>query len=104
MLSQRDAQLSAWHFFFNIIPFSEWLQQVKITPRKDNPASTLLDFSENNFLRISCGGLVLGTKNSVEHFPILAGVRPVSEKVMEESPDLKGDWFPQVDSREWRSV
>ncbi|CAK3875036.1 Conidial yellow pigment biosynthesis polyketide synthase [Lecanosticta acicola] len=66
----------------NIVSFEKWLEMVQNAPQKDNPASTLLDFLDDNFLRMSCGGLVLDTKQSVEHSKILAGVGPVSETVM----------------------
>ena len=65
----------------NIIPFADWLEKVKNAPQKDNPASTLLDFLDDNFLRMSCGGLVLDCKKTVEHSPHLAATGPVSEIV-----------------------
>ena len=65
----------------NVIPFQEWMDRVRNAPQKNNPASTLLDFLEDNFLRMSCGGLVLDTKKTLEHSKTLREVGPVSEKV-----------------------
>ncbi|KAF1347668.1 beta-ketoacyl synthase [Delphinella strobiligena] len=66
----------------DIVPFDDWLERVRKAPQKDNPASTLLEFLDDNFLRMSCGGLVLDTKHSVEHSKSLAAVGPVPEKVL----------------------
>lgn len=43
----------------NLGPFEEWLERMRAAPQRNNPAATLLDFLDNNYLRISCGGLVL---------------------------------------------
>ena len=68
----------------NIIPFEDWLEKVKNAPQKDNPASTLLDFLDDNFLRMSGGGLVLDCKKTLEHSPILAACGPVSDIVAQK--------------------
>ena len=65
----------------NVISFEEWKDRVRNAPQKNNPASTLLDFLEDNFLRMSCGGLVLDTKKTLEHSKTLREVGPVSETV-----------------------
>lgn len=65
----------------NVIPFPEWLQKVRDAPQKNNPASSLADFLEDNFLRMSCGGLVLDTRKTMEHSATLRAVTPVSETV-----------------------
>ncbi|KAL3433416.1 hypothetical protein BDV09DRAFT_171928 [Aspergillus tetrazonus] len=68
----------------NIIPFEKWIQRVKDYPRQvegaegDNPAILLVDFLDNNFIRMSCGGLLLETKKSREHSKTLANLGPVS--------------------------
>lgn len=64
------------------VPFAEWLEMVRNAPQKDNPASTLLEFLDDNFLRMSCGGLVLDTKHSCQHSPTLAAVGPVPDNVL----------------------
>lgn len=65
----------------NVVPFQEWIERVRNAPQKDNPASTLLEFLEDNFLRMSCGELVLDTKKTLEHSKTLREVGPVSETV-----------------------
>lgn len=66
----------------NLIPFEEWVERVRSAPQRNNPASTLLDFLDSNYLRMSCGGLVLDTKKTLEHSKTLAAVGPVSEEVV----------------------
>ena len=46
----------------NVIPFQEWIERVRNVPQKNNPASTLLELLEDDFLQMSCGGLVLDTE------------------------------------------
>jgi len=65
----------------NVVPFQEWIERVRNAPQKNNPASSLLEFLEDNFLRMSCGGLVLDTKKTLEHSKTLREVGPVSETV-----------------------
>lgn len=65
----------------DVIPFHEWTERVRNAPQKNNPVATLLDFLEENFQRMSCGGLVLDTKKCVEHSKTLREVGPVSETV-----------------------
>lgn len=65
----------------NMIPFKEWVERVKAHGQRNNPAATLLDFLDDNYLRMSCGGLVLDVKHTLEHSKTLAGVGPVSEEV-----------------------
>lgn len=68
----------------NIIPFSEWVRRVRQFPGNvewDNPAAKLIEFLDDNFLRMSCGGLLLDTAKSREHSKALAAVGPVSGDV-----------------------
>ncbi|KAL8677817.1 MAG: hypothetical protein Q9186_005797 [Xanthomendoza sp. 1 TL-2023] len=65
----------------NVIPFPRWMERVRNAPQKNNPASTLVEFLEDNFQRLSCGGLVLDTKKTLEHSKTLRGVGPVSKTV-----------------------
>ncbi|ORY66531.1 polyketide synthase [Pseudomassariella vexata] len=65
----------------NVVPFGEWLEKVRHAPQRGNPAATLLDFLDDNFLRMSCGGLVLDVKRTLEHSESLRKVGPVSEEV-----------------------
>jgi thioester reductase-like protein len=66
----------------NLIPFKEWVARVRAAPQRNNPAATLLDFLESTYLRMSCGGLVLDVKHTLEHSKTLAAVGPVSEEVV----------------------
>ncbi|KAI3324539.1 putative polyketide synthase [Xylariaceae sp. AK1471] len=74
----------------NVIPLSEWIQRVKDHTREigarehegDNPAILLIDFLEDNFVRMSCGGLLLDTAKAREHSRTLANCGPVSEDLV----------------------
>lgn len=65
----------------NVVPFQEWIERVRNGPEKNNPASTLVGFLEDNYVRMSCGGLVLDSKKTLEHSKTLREVGPVSETV-----------------------
>ncbi|KAK5989545.1 Non-reducing polyketide synthase fsr1 [Cladobotryum mycophilum] len=65
----------------NLIPFEEWVERVRAAPQRNNPASTLLEFLDSNYLRMSCGGLVLDVGKALEHSTTLSAVGPVSEDV-----------------------
>ncbi|KAJ6013598.1 polyketide synthase [Penicillium herquei] len=68
----------------NIIPFNDWIQRVRRSPlpvETENPAGRLVDFLDDHFLRMSCGGLLLDTTHTQEHSPTLAGQGPVSADV-----------------------
>ncbi|KAF2204082.1 ketoacyl-synt-domain-containing protein [Delitschia confertaspora ATCC 74209] len=66
----------------NLIPFDEWVERVRRAPASNNPAQTLLEFLDDNYLRMSCGGLVLDVKKTLEHSKVLSAVGPVSEGVV----------------------
>jgi len=69
-----------------VIAFKEWVRRVRRFPgsvEKDNPAFKLIDFLDDNFLRMSCGGLLLDTDRTREHSPSLAAMGPVSAEVAE---------------------
>ncbi|KAM4057312.1 starter unit:ACP transacylase in aflatoxin biosynthesis domain-containing protein [Hirsutella rhossiliensis] len=66
----------------NLIPFHEWVERVRRAPAHNNPASALVDFLDSNYLRMSCGGLVLGVENALEHSKTLSSTGPVSEEVI----------------------
>ncbi|KAF2204959.1 hypothetical protein GQ43DRAFT_95556 [Delitschia confertaspora ATCC 74209] len=70
----------------NILPFKEWVRRVRHFPgsvEKDNPAFKLIDFLDENFLRMSCGGLLLDTVKTREHSLSLTGMGEVSKEVAE---------------------
>ncbi|KAJ9148399.1 Male sterility, NAD-binding [Pleurostoma richardsiae] len=53
-----------------VIPFREWTRRVRAYPgedERDNPAAKLVDFLEQDFERMSCGGILLRTEHSCEH-------------------------------------
>jgi thioester reductase-like protein/acyl carrier protein len=66
----------------NLIPFEEWVERVRAAPQRNNPAATLLEFLDSNYLRMSCGGLVLDVQRTLEHSSTLSTVGPVSEEVV----------------------
>lgn len=67
------------------IPFEEWIHRVRnapsSVPEADNPAIKLVDFLDHNFLRMSCGGLLLQTDKAKQHSKTLRAVQPVTEEV-----------------------
>ena len=66
----------------NLIPFQDWVERVRVAGQRNNPAATLLDFLDDNYQRMSCGGLVLDVAKTLEHSKTLAEVGPVSEEVV----------------------
>ncbi|EER25597.1 polyketide synthase, putative [Coccidioides posadasii C735 delta SOWgp] len=65
------------------MPFKEWLDTVARSskPETENPAGRLVDFLEQNFERLSCGGLVLDTTKAQEHSAAMRALAPVSAEV-----------------------
>lgn len=64
----------------NIIPYQDWLDRVKKCPsHKDaeNPAKKVMDFLENHFLRMACGGLILDTEEATAISKTLKSAQPV---------------------------
>ncbi|KAL4745839.1 hypothetical protein BDW72DRAFT_210967 [Aspergillus terricola var. indicus] len=64
----------------NIIPFKSWISRVRRSPlpmETENPAARLVDFLDDHFERMSCGGLVLDTSKAKEHSATMAEVGPV---------------------------
>ncbi|WQF85464.1 Putative Acyl transferase domain superfamily, phosphopantetheine binding ACP domain, thiolase [Colletotrichum destructivum] len=78
-----------------VLPFKEWTRLVreytppasvgkeKPGPEMKNPAKLLIDFLEDDFERMSCGGVLLGTAHAREHSRTLAGFGAVSEEYLE---------------------
>ena len=66
----------------DLIPFEDWVDRVRATPQHNNPANTLLEFLDTNYLRMSCGGLVLDVAHTLEHSASLAAVQGVREDVV----------------------
>ncbi|KAI1123177.1 putative polyketide synthase [Nemania abortiva] len=85
----------------SVIPLDEWIRRVKdrsssgVSAREhegENPAILLVDFLEDNFVRMSCGGLLLDTARAREHSATLAGCGPVGEDLV------------QLYVRSWREI
>ncbi|KAI0109236.1 putative polyketide synthase [Nemania sp. FL0031] len=74
----------------SVIALDEWIQRVKDHTRElgarehegDNPAILLIGFLEDNFVRMSCGGLLLDTAKAREHSMALARCGPVGEDLV----------------------
>jgi hypothetical protein len=67
-----------------IIPFKTWIQKVRRSPlllETENPAARLVDFLDDHFERMSCGGLVLDTTKAKEHSETMAKQGPVSPEL-----------------------
>lgn len=68
----------------NIIPFDDWIQRVRHfsgSVETENPAGKLIEFLEDNFLRMSCGGLILDVTKTKEHSRTLRNEGPVSAEL-----------------------
>ncbi|CAI7648453.1 unnamed protein product [Penicillium glandicola] len=67
----------------HFMPFEEWLDMVAHSskPEIENPAGRMADFLEQNFERLSCGGLVLDTTKAQEHSAAMRALAPVSAEV-----------------------
>lgn len=72
-----------------IVPFHEWVRRVRNWPHSEhnspkgaNPGYLLVDFLESNFIRMSCGGLLMGTSNAREHSSTLAKLGSVSDNLI----------------------
>jgi hypothetical protein len=77
-----------------VVAFGQWVRRVRRFPGAvdDNPAARLVDFLDDNFVRMSCGGLLLETKNTCMHSPTLSAVGPVSDGLVKKYVD----WWKQA--------
>lgn len=67
-----------------VIPLPEWIRRVRAfrgAVEWDNPAAKLVDFLDEDFVRMSCGGVLLGTAKSREHSKTLRRLGAVSADV-----------------------
>ncbi|CAI7662355.1 unnamed protein product [Penicillium glandicola] len=67
------------------IPYGEWLRRVRQFPPSlisENPAARLADFFEADFLRMSCGGMILDTARTKEHSETFRGLGPIEESLV----------------------
>ncbi|KAF2793015.1 NAD(P)-binding protein [Melanomma pulvis-pyrius CBS 109.77] len=67
-----------------ILSFKDWVNLVRRSPlpaETDNPAARLIDFLDDNFERMSCGGLILDTAKAKKHSETMAKMGPVEADV-----------------------
>ena len=67
-----------------VIDFGEWVGRVRSYPGPaewENPAAKLIDFFDQDYTRMSCGGLLLDTSHACEHSETLRAVGPVKPEV-----------------------
>lgn len=76
-----------------VVPFEEWLRRVRSFqgPVRDNPAAQLVDFLDDNFIRMSCGGLLLDTAKAYARSPTLTSVGPVENATVQKYIDYWKD-------------
>ncbi|KAF9698348.1 hypothetical protein EKO04_003885 [Ascochyta lentis] len=71
----------------NIISFEEWIQRVRSFPTVTtvesdlNPAKRLVDFLEADFVRMSCGGVLLETERSQKDSETMRKVGPIDDSM-----------------------
>ena len=68
----------------NVVPFDRWLDNVRRYPgpSTDNPAAQLASFFDADFIRMTCGGLVLDTTKSREHSSTLRKMDAVDQELV----------------------
>ncbi|KAL4809797.1 hypothetical protein BDV18DRAFT_166560 [Aspergillus unguis] len=69
----------------HLVPYKEWLRRVRQFPPSlvaENPAARLADFFETDFLRMSCGGMILDTTRSREHSVTLRSLGPIDRELV----------------------
>ncbi|KAI0441082.1 citrinin polyketide synthase [Xylaria telfairii] len=67
----------------SIVPYHEWISRVRRfrSSQSDNPALQLIEFFQNYFIPMSCGGLILDTSKTKQHSKYLEAMGPVDEEV-----------------------
>lgn len=75
----------------NIISFEEWIRRVRSFPSTGatgkgdiNPANRLVDFLEADFLRMSCGGVLLETERSRYDSEVMRNIGPVDDATVRQ--------------------
>ncbi|KAH7038405.1 putative polyketide synthase [Microdochium trichocladiopsis] len=75
----------------SLVPLQHWVELVRSKgpsgPDGANPAFMLIDFLQDNFERMSCGGLLLGTAHSQKHSWTLASTGPVTDTLVRKYVD-----------------
>lgn len=73
-----------------IVSFEAWVERVRSYDDERhaaNPAKKIIDFLEEHFVRMDCGGLVLGTQMAREHSRTLREVRAVDAVLVRKYVD-----------------
>lgn len=78
MLMSRELQIPS----SSIIPLERWLDLVASVPGPGNPAASLIQFLRNDFLKMSCGSVVLDTSISRNVSSTMANMGPVGENAI----------------------
>ena len=78
MLMSRELHIPS----SSIIPLEHWLESVASAPGLENPAASLLQFLRNDFLKMSCGSVVLDTSNSRNASSTMVNMGSVSENAI----------------------
>jgi hypothetical protein len=63
----------------SVIAMDDWLALITSVPDADNPAKLLADFFERDFIKMSCGSIILETVASQASSATLRDVKPVNE-------------------------
>ena len=74
----------------NIMPYEDWISRMKSFPTSkasSNPAELIVDFLDEHFVRMSCGGLIMDTTHAREHSHTLAGQGPVGADLVQKYVD-----------------
>lgn len=78
MLISRELQIPS----SSIIPLQRWLDLVASAPGLGKPAANLIQFLQNDFLKMSWGSVVLDTTISRKVSSIMANMGPVRENAI----------------------
>jgi len=66
------------------VPFSQWLQKVKSTGEGKSPAYRVINFLENDFVRMSSGRVILRTAETKLDSPTLVKSTSIDRRHLEE--------------------
>lgn len=66
------------------VPFGQWLQKMKSAGEEKNPAYKVINFLENDFVRMSGGGVILRTAETKLDSPTLVKSTSIDRRHLEE--------------------
>lgn len=64
------------------VPLEQWLNLISSVPGSGNPAASLIDFLRGDFLKMSCGSVVLDTMASRKASRTLAHMEAVGDEAI----------------------